>query len=198
MTDPQEDAIPDYVYDEARLVKALADLELRESTLAQEMDGANDLDLGLVGPERAAGFDLNNVERCRGRLSAALELGRRGYELWEAWGFEHTVTCACGEQLCWDEVSEALTAGISSGNAGALVRMPLEVQGAYAKAHLTGLFRSFVVATTFETEEVMDDLTGQIDWVAVRPFSHYLFGRAASSAAGEGDLFHIVGWSSDH
>lgn len=194
MTSPDQ---PDYIYDENRLGKELAELDEREQALSQEMDGANDLDLGLLGPERAAGHELNDLQRRRERLSAALDLAKRGYDLWEAWGFQHTVTCACGEHLEWDEVSEALTSGISSGSAGALVRMPLEIQGAYARAHFTGLFRGFVVATTYSTEEVMDDLTGKTEWVSIRPFSHYWFGRAASVAAHDDDLFHIAGWSGD-
>lgn len=189
------DELPDYIYDEARIQEALAELDRREQEVSQEMDGADDLDLGLDGPQRAAGIELSKIARSKARLEAALDRTRNGFLLWERWGFEHTITCACGEHLSWEEISEALTSGISSGNPSALVRMPLEIQGAYAKAHLTGLFRSFTVATSFDSDELMDDLTGKTELVTFGHFS-YLFGLANSEDLSNEDLFHIASWKS--
>ncbi len=165
----------DYVFDTREsLDERIAELEERARDARAEADQAR-AQPGLEGPAKSAESEAARLEA---EVADLREIGTRvtrGYPFWERQGFEEAVD-ACGNACRWQLLSETVADGFIYGHDTEDVRLPLDVQRAYARSLETGLFDRFEICSTFETEG--DDVVAWTDYLfAVRELS--TFGSAS-------------------
>ena len=144
---------PDYLHEDThRLDEQIAQLKSSLHDAKKEALHATGLNVDLTGPIAAAKKDqaqltaeIQDLENVIARVSA-------GYPHFERAGFESAVD-ACGQLSQWQRLSEIPVPGTVFGNDSAEVRLPIQVQEAYAKALASRLFDGFVVCTCFDVPE---------------------------------------------
>jgi hypothetical protein len=106
---------------------------------------------GLLGAQRNAEDSARAFQTRAAELREIALRVDRGFPYWEREGFEEAVD-ACGEGWRWQTLSEQLTSDHVRGDEDFDLRLPLDVQKAYARAAETNLFSRFEVCQTYDTD----------------------------------------------
>lgn len=175
--------------DSLGLEKWLGNLKQKRNRAAQEAQHGRCLHLDMKGPIEAAEAE---VQRLSAQISHFERLAQRvkaGFPYLERRGFEEAID-ACGEVSIREIFAEVPVADNILGHAGAVVRLPVEVQKAYAQAVSSHLFEKFEVCTCFEPP---DDFDEQVPEDTV---TRYLFGTIESPNREDdpGATFLIAQW----
>lgn len=133
----------------------IAALSARAAEAGAEADHARGI-TGLDNAAKAADAEANRIEAEVADLRQVQERIERGYPYWERQGLEIALE-AMGDPWRWDLISESLAPGIIyTPDDVEDVRMPFEVQRAYAAAFESGLFDRFELCSVFETDGIED------------------------------------------
>lgn len=180
----------DYLHEDTlRLEKRLAELRQERNRAEQEARHARSLHLDMEGPIEAAQAEVQRLTAQISHVERLVERVKAVFSYFERCGFKYAVD-ACGEVSTWEVLSEAPVPGTIVGRDDALVRLPVEVQGSYARATSTHLFEKFEVCTCFEPCDEVGEAPPE---ATIR---HYLFGAIQSpNSEDEGSaIFLIAQW----
>lgn len=178
-------AEPDYVYEKRealdqrieRLVERARDAR-REAAHASHQPG-------LLGPQRAAESEAEQLEAEIASLREVAVRVDRGFPYWERFGFEIALD-AYGDPWTWQTLSESVTRDYVFPHDDATLRLPVEMQTAYGTAVESGFFARYEVCSTFDTDGVDTVLSAY----------SYLFGVQTFAGLGECH-FYLGGWASE-
>lgn len=163
-------AEPDYAYETRDSVEARIDeLSARARAARSEAEHARHQP-GLLGPALSAEAAAKDLESEIASLREVAFRVAAGYPYWEPHGLELALD-ACGDPWNWQPLAEAVTRDYIFPHDEADIRLPLDAQRAYSRAAESGLFASFKVCTTFETDGYDEVLATYSYLVGVQEFS---------------------------